>query len=281
MPLISGDVWVISSGIEQQIKAKIEAIGTPLKDWNLNINRGIVTGFNDAFIIDTETKERLCLADPKSTEVIKPVLRGCDIKRYEAKWAELWVIATFPALHLNIDDYPAVRDFLRTFGKRLEQTGEDGCRKKTCNQWFEIQDTVAYYKEFEEEKIAWGNLALNPQYSLIAKGVHINAPCPLITPANKYVLAVLNSPVSDYYIRKLGVTRNGGYFEYKPMFIEQLPIPKIPESEQQPFIKLVDEILADKKAGNDTSALEREIDVLVYGLYGLSDEEIAIVEGGK
>jgi len=291
MPPISGDVWVISSGIEQQIKAKIEAKGIALKDWDVNIYRGISTGFNEAFIIDMPTKERLCNEDPKSAEIIKPILRGRDIQRYSAEYAGLWIIATFPALHLNIDDYSAVRDYLKTFGKRLEQTGETDCRKKTSNKWFEAQDTIAYHKKFEKEKIVWAEImrvhrtenADNfPRFGYVAESFYIEKTAfIMVCPDSKYILSVLNSSFGNYLVYNYIYKLDDGCFNVQKKYIEQLLIPKIPETEQQPFIELVDKILADKKAGNDTSALEREIDVLVYGLYGLTEDEIRIIEGGK
>ena len=280
---LSQDVWVISSGIEQQIKAKIEAKGIALKDWDVNINYGIKTGFNEAFIIDTETKERLCNEDPKSAEIIKPILRGRDIKRYSIEYAGLWIIATFPALNLNIDDYPAVRDYLKTFGKRLEQTGETGCRKKTNNKWFEVQDAISYKQEFEREKIIWLELTDKNKFSIDNDKNFVLAGAFLMTGNFNYgyVLSFLNSKIIEWYFDSICNSSGTGTNQWKKFVVEKLPIPKIPADQQQPFIKLVDKILAEKKAGNDTSALEREIDVLVYGLYGLSDEEILIVEGGK
>ena len=132
---------------------KMESVGTPLKDWeDIAINRGVLTGFNKAFIIDNGTKEALIADDPRSADIIKPVLRGRDIKRYRAEWAGLWLIATFPALALNIDDYPAVKRHLQSFGKlRLEQSGRilpNGLksRKKTMHAWYELQDTCAYHE---------------------------------------------------------------------------------------------------------------------------------------
>ena len=276
IPLMSEEAWVISSSIEQQIKAKIVTIGTPLKDWDVNIYRGIVTGFNEAFIIDTETKERLCNEDPKSAEIIKPVLRGQDNKRYSVKWAELWLI--FAHRSYEIEQYKAIYSYLLSHKCNLEKR-LNVIRDKEF--WWQIPYAISYSQEFEKEKIVWGNLALRSQCSFVDKGFYINAPCSMITPANKYILAVLNSTVADHYIRKLGVTRSGGYFEYKPMFIEQLPIPKILPNQQQPLIDLVDKILIGKKIGENTAHLEREIDQQVYALYGLTEDEIKIVEGGK
>lgn len=149
------DSWIILSPIEQSIKHKIESVGTPLKDWNIRINRGILTGYNEAFIIDKAKRNELIEQDPKSAEIIRPILRGRDIKRYSYEFADLYLICTFPSKHYNIDKYPAIRDYLLTFDKRkLEQSGAkaiDGiignnARKKTNNQWFETQDSIAYWE---------------------------------------------------------------------------------------------------------------------------------------
>jgi type II restriction/modification system DNA methylase subunit YeeA len=156
----SSDSWVILSPIEQSIKRKIESVGTPLKDWDIQINYGIKTGFNDAFIINTEKRNEIlenCSSEEertKTAELIRPILRGRDIKRYGYNWADLWLIATFPSRHYDIEEFPAVKAHLLLFGKeRLEQTGkkyiingeEVKARKKTNNKWFETQDSISYW----------------------------------------------------------------------------------------------------------------------------------------
>ena len=225
-------------------------------------------------------------ADPKSAEIIRPILRGRDIKRYNYTFADLWLIATFPSRHYDIDDFPAVKEHLLSFGiERLEQTGkkhivngtEVKARKKTNNKWFETQDSISYWNDFSEQKIVWGNLCLSAQFALADEGYYINAPSPMIVPGNKYILAVLNSRLGDWFIRQLGVTRNGGYFEYKPMFVEQLPVPIITDSEQAEFVSLVNEVLLTKSRGGNTTSIENEIDKRVYKLYGLTEEEIRFV----
>ncbi|MBO5466204.1 MAG: Eco57I restriction-modification methylase domain-containing protein, partial [Prevotella sp.] len=158
----SSDSWVILSPIEQSIKRKIEAVGTPLKDWDIQINYGIKTGFNDAFIISTEKRNEIlsnCKTEDerkRTAELIRPILRGRDIKRYGYDWANLYLIATFPSRHYDIDRYPAVKQYLLSFGiERLEQTGKthvvDGekvkARKKTNNKWFETQDSISYWED--------------------------------------------------------------------------------------------------------------------------------------
>ena len=263
----NSESWVILSPIEQSIKRKIEERGIPLKDWGVNIYRGILTGCNEAFIID-ETKRQEILANclnaaerERTDQLIRPILRGRDIKRYAYEWAHLYIIATFPAKHLDIEDYPAVKKHLLSFGmERLEQTGKEHVvngeriksRKKSGNKWFETQDAIAYMDDFAKPKIVWGNLSLNAAFAKAPSGMFINAPCVMITPFSSSLLTILNSKLGDWYIRQLGVTRNGGYFEYKPMFVEQLPVPK-------PLTTV-------------------STDADVYKLFGLNREEIDFVE---
>ena len=162
--------WVILSPIEQSIKQKIESVGTPLKDWDIKIYRGVLTGYNDAFIISTEKRDEIlanCHTEDerlRTAELIRPILRGRDIKRYGYNWADLWLIATFPSRHYDIEEYPAVKAHLLSFGKeRLEQTGkkyiingkEIKARKKTNNKWFETQDSISYWDDFLQPKLIY------------------------------------------------------------------------------------------------------------------------------
>lgn len=278
--------WTILSPIELSIKNKIETIGVPLKDWNIKINRGILTGYNDAFIISGEKRQEIlsnCQSEEerqRTDNIIRPILRGRDIKRYKYDFADLYLIATFPSKHYDIDDYPSVREHLTSFGiERLEQSGKEyiingekfKSRKKTCNKWFETQDSISYWDDFNDQKIVWGNLNLKASFCIANGGMFINAPCAMIVPANYYLLAILNSKVSDYYIRNLGVTRNGGYFEYKPMFIEQIPIPI--DVKQDEIAELCSLIIKR----NDT-IIEKQLDNAIYKLYNLNDDEIKFLE---
>ena len=171
--------WSALSAIEQPIMDKMETIGVPLKEWDISINYGIKTGYNEAFIIDNQTKEALVKKDPKSAEIIKPVLRGRDIQRYQADWesTKLWLIATFPAIDLNIDDYPEVKRHLLSFGKtRLEQSGKTlpngtKSRKKTTHAWYELQDTCAYHAEFSKEKLIWMDLTEQGRFAYDVDGL--------------------------------------------------------------------------------------------------------------
>ena len=286
----SSDSWTILSSIEARIKQKIEAAGIRLKDWNVQINRGILTGCNEAFIISGDKRNELISQDPKSAEIIRPILRGRDIKRYSYEHADLWLISTFPSRHYDIEDYPAVKEHLLSFGiQRLEQTGAkhivDGvevkARKKTSNKWFETQDSISYWDDFSKQKIVWGNLCLNAQYAMAEPGMFINAPSPMIVPGEWHLLAILNSRLADWYIRGLGVTRNGGYFEYKPMFVDKLPVPELTPKQQELLGNLAKISQRNRAAGISTTETERDIDSIVYTIYGLSETEIAYIEADR
>ena len=196
------DSWVILSPIEQSIKRKIEAVGTPLKDWDINIYRGVLTGCNEAFIINSEKRDEIlanCQTDDernRTAELIRPILRGRDIKRYGYDWANLYLIATFPARNYDIERYPAVKKYLLSFAEdslreagydwvadsyladfckqKLAQTGKfveiegkritigntpEKARKKTNNKWFETQDSISYWEDFYKPKLVWAELS--------------------------------------------------------------------------------------------------------------------------
>ncbi len=284
-----GEPWTILSPVELALKQKIEGVGKPLKEWDISINYGIKTGYNPAFIIDNQTKERLIHEDPKSAELIKPVLRGRDIGRYSANWAERWFIATFPALGIDIDDYPAIKRHLLSFGReRLEQAGKtlaDGSksRKKTGNKWFETQDQIAYYPEFEKEKIVWSDIATNPTFQVLREGFYINNTAYMILGDNlKYLTGVLNSLIVKFYFPLVATNLGEKGNRYFKQFVEFIPIPPVTASNRHLVTRIeqhVDQII-EVKAGSpesDASNLEAEIDQLVYQLYELTPEEIDMV----
>ena len=248
----SKDVWVILNPIEQSIRKKIEKFGTPLKDWNISINYGIKTGCNEAFIIDGAKRAELIAADPKSDEIIRPILRGRDIKRNGYEFADLWLICTFPSLRLNIDDYPAIRDWLsggswtleKTKGNpptplgtgklRLEQSGSSHLvngisfksRKKTNNKWFETQDSIAYWNDFSKQKIVFSRISGNePCFAADDAGMMTNDTGYIITGEHiDYLLEKLCSNVYWYAFKSFYM--GGGIDkEFKVNNLNNLPIP--------------------------------------------------------
>lgn len=271
------DSWVILSPIEENIRQKIQSVGTTLNEWNVSINYGIKTGLNEAFIISSSKKDELISKDPKSAELIRPILRGKDIKRYSYTFANQWIIVTHNGLKeqnippIDVNDYPAIKRYLDSYLPQLKKRSDKG------DTPYNLRSCV-YLNDFLKPKIVWGNLCLSAQFAYAEEDFFINAPSPMIVPGNKYILSILNSKIGDWYIRQLGVTRNGGYFEYKPMFVQQLPVPMITEEQQKPYISLVDEIIATKKQGKDTSRFEKKLDILISNLYGLSKAEYEYID---
>lgn len=282
--------WVLLSDAGLKIKKQIEKAGTPLKNWDIQMNYGVKTGLNEVFIVDRATRDRLVAEDPKNEDVIKPVLSGRDLKRYShEKYNEYLVnvhngVKQFDTPRINIDHFPILKEYFDTHFNLLKTRADKGDTPYNLRN-------CAYILEFDKPKIAWGNLATKAQFALVEAGYIINAPSPFITPANKYLLAVLNSKLGDHYIRTLGVERNGGYFEYKPMFVEQLPVPQISIEVQKPFEVLVDYVLylhdSDKAAllGHTENIriakhIEDILDMMVYELYfgeHMKEQEIDVL----
>ncbi|ECP7463318.1 class I SAM-dependent DNA methyltransferase, partial [Campylobacter jejuni] len=257
---LSKESFTFSDENTSALKAKIERIGTPLKEWQgLNIYRGILTGYNEAFIITTEKRNEI-LANCKdeaekelTAKLIRKMLRGRDIKRYSYEWAGLWVIGTFPSLKLDIEQYPALKQYLSQFLPRIEQSGEKGCRKKTSNKWFETQDNIAYYEEFEKEKIVWNRISSDLCFSYDnQKNFILDSMFSITFYSNinlKYLIANLNSSISKFWIKNNAATLGDGIYGAK-IYIEKLPIPKINSKNQKlvdELINLVDEILKAKE----------------------------------
>ncbi|EAL1727992.1 class I SAM-dependent DNA methyltransferase [Campylobacter coli] len=289
---LSKESFTFSDENTSALKAKIERIGTPLKEWyGLNINYGIKTGLNEAFIITTEKRNEI-LANCKdeaekerTAKLIRKMLRGRNIKRYSYEWAGLWVIGTFPSLKINIEQYPALKQYLSQFLPRIEQSGEKGCRKKTSNKWFETQDNIAYYEEFEKEKIVWAEMTKEACFVYDNSNFFTNQTCYFFTHCDyKYLLAILNSRLIVYYMQYISSHLGQGAFRWIRQYIEKLPIPKINSKNEKladELINLVDEILKAKEQDKNanTQELENKINSIVYKLYNLTEEEIKIIEG--
>ncbi|ELW9634194.1 Eco57I restriction-modification methylase domain-containing protein [Campylobacter coli] len=291
---LSKESFTFSDENTSALKAKIERIGTPLKEWQgLNIYRGILTGYNEAFIITTEKRNEI-LANCKdeaekerTAKLIRKMLRGRDIKRYSYEWAGLWVIGTFPSLKIDIEQYPALKQYLSQFLPRIEQSGEKGCRKKTSNKWFETQDNIAYYEEFEKEKIVYPETTQGAYFVYDNKGIFLEKTAFFIVCENlKYLLGLLSSNLITYYYKNFsqGCKLGTKGYQYNKHALENLPIPKINSKNQNivdELINLVDEILKAKEQDKNanTQELENKINSLVYKLYNLNEEEIKTIEG--
>ncbi|EGC19126.1 Eco57I restriction-modification methylase domain-containing protein [Prevotella multiformis] len=297
----SSDSWVVLSPIEQSIKKKIEAVGTPLRDWNINIYRGVLTGCNEAFIINTEKRDEIlanCQTDDERTrtaELIRPILRGRDIKRYGYEWAELWLIATFPSRHYSIDEYPAVKQYLLSFGiERLEQTGKTHivngekvkARKKTHNKWFETQDSISYWEDFSKPKIVYMEIQtdnekegyLFPCFSYDNSNKIVLNTAYIIssnTEDVRFILGVINSKMGRF-LTKLYVSQlQERQFRMLAQYVKNFPIPKLPQNEIDYIIKAV-----EYNINKCNSELEEKINRAVCSWYNLNADELNFIEQG-
>ena len=238
---------------EQNIKKKIEIAGTKLTDWNVVINYGIKTGLNEAFIIDNETKNLLIENDPKSAEIIRPILRGQDIEKNEINFSQKYLIALFPSKKYSIDDFPAIKNWLQNgdwvllktkknpptpLGSgilRLQQTGQKQTfkgisftsRKKTSNKWFELQDSIAYSEDFFKQKIVFSRISgTNPKFALDNNQFMLNDTGYLITGNDlTYLFQQLTSNEIWFAFQRFYM--GGGIEkEFKVNNLLKLPIPK-------------------------------------------------------
>ena len=273
--------WVVLSPIEQSIKSKIESFGTPLKDWDINIYRGVLTGYNEAFIISTEKREEI-LANCRSVEekqrtaeLIRPILRGRDIKRYGYEWADLWLIATFPSRHYNIENFPSVKESLLSYGiERLEQTGNSHIingkiiksRKKTNNKWFETQDSISYWDLFFKPKICWKAVGKNLAFAIVESGTFLTAPASFISANdnNDIILAYLCSSLGKYYIYQNSDTTGAGDIMLNIQSLVRFPIPQNASKTLLLSIQEKDEI---------------KIDNAIFNLYDFNENEINYIKG--
>ncbi len=279
---LSDDTWVVSSGPDQRLLTKLNSSHVSLSEYvEGEAHYGIKTGLTEAFLISDEQRREFVKRDKASGELLKPVIRGRNIQKWYAEQDDLWLVGTFPALKLNIDKYPEIKNHLLSFGKkRLEQTGVDESRKKTTNEWFETQDTIAYWQEFEKPKIMYQVFQVKPCFIYNESGLYCNNSMWIIPSSDKLLLAILNSKMGWWLISKYCTAIQNGY-QLIWKYFGQIPIPKVSDKKAKPTIELVDKILKKKKmdVNADVKILETEIDQLVYQLYGLTEEEIKIVEG--
>ncbi len=300
---LSTESFIFANATLLDLRDKIESVGTPLKDWDIQINYGIKTGANEAFIIPTEKRDAILkncddaqkdgmgMSERERTkELIKPILRGRDIKRYRYEWAGEWLINTHNGYTsfshkippIDIEKYPAIKAHLDSHWDKISKRDDQG------NTPYHLRN-CAYIEEFEKEKIVYPCImAKEPCFVYEEKGFYAPAPANIITGDKieiKYITALLNSKCIYFAMRKFYM--GGGIEgELKTNNLEKIPIPKITEKNQELADKITDgakQILAlkEKDPKANTQKLEKEIDALVYQLYHLTDEEIKIIENGQ
>ncbi|MBS1775512.1 MAG: Eco57I restriction-modification methylase domain-containing protein [Bacteroidetes bacterium] len=273
---LTENAWVIADAAKQHINQKVSKQGKKLKDWDIEINYGIKTGLNEAFVIDDKTKQELIKQDPKSAEIIKPLLRGRDLGRYSFKSPNLWLIGTFPTLKIDINHYPAIKKHLLSFGKeKLEQSGEKNARKKTSNEWFETQDQIGYWKNFEKPKIIYPNMVKDLSFTFDEDGFYLNDKCFILNGQHlQYLVAYLNSKLFRYCFEDDFPELQGNSREIKGFVMKEIPVKEIDTKTEKQFEQLTKKVLHLSKQGLDSRIYENKIDALVFHLYGLTEQEM-------
>ena len=344
--------WSIQPYNDSRKLGQMKLNGTELKNFPISIYRGILTGYNNAFYIDEETRQKLIAADARSAELIKPMVRGRDISAYEITGYE-YLIGTFPSLKLDIENYPAIKEHLLSFGyDRLKQTGDSGARKKTSGKWFETQDSISYHEEFSKPKIIYPEITAFSPFMYDDSEILTNQKCFILTAQADSVSLLFLTAVFNSSLAKLWIWHNcpelqGGTREIRKVYFEHFPVPQANEEQttklaqyatdraqltaelkslcskftrniqreynleklsaklenwiQIPFNEFLKELekskvkltlsqkaewedyfLQESKKALDIKqqidATDKEIDQMVYQLYGLTQEEIIIVE---
>ncbi|MCB5119477.1 type II restriction endonuclease [Streptococcus mutans] len=223
------DSWIILSPIEQSIKHKIESVGTPLKDWNIRINRGILTGYNEAFIIDKAKRNELIEQDPKSAEIIRPILRGKDIRRYSYDFANKYLITTYNEYtdsneikhpSININDYPAVKKHLDCYWNEINKRQDKGDTPYNLRR-------CAYMDDFSKPKIIYPNMTKYLPFYLDIEGFMVNQKCfIMIGEKLNYLTSFLNSNVFKVCFKDYFPELQGGTKELSKIFFERIPVPQ-------------------------------------------------------
>lgn len=268
----SSNSWSILSDIEVSIKNKVESIGAPLKEWNIQINYGVKTGFNEAFIVDTQKRNEIldnCQSEDersKTSEIIRPILRGRDIRRYSYQWANLWLINTHNGIkgeldRVHIEDYPAIRQHIEQYWDRVEKRADQGDTPYNLRN-------CAYLDEFSKPKIVWIELSDESKFALCNDLIPLNTVFFLTGENLHHILGLLNSRLIHWYFTHcLGTSSGAGTNRWLKYTIENLPLVSYVTDELSALIR--------QRLSNSSCVkqLELQIDQYICELYGLSQEE--------
>jgi hypothetical protein len=290
--------WVILSPIEQSIRRKIESIGTPLKDWDINIYRGVLTGYNDAFIISTEKRDEIlanCQTEGervRTAELIRPILRGRDIKRYGYDWAGQWLIyipwhfpyqfdesitgASEKAEKAFKEQYPAVYNHMLEYKEPLSKRNkaETGIRY----EWYAMQCWGAkYWEDFSKPKIIWGEISDKSKFAFDFLGEYIPEATSFYMKGEciEYLLSALNSSVSEWLFSKVGTTTGVGTIRWKKYTIEQLIVAKLSTEQLNTHLAAFNDLKVGKMSITDFECFSNK---LMYDVYKLTSDEIQYIE---
>ncbi|MCW4000991.1 MAG: N-6 DNA methylase [Candidatus Bathyarchaeota archaeon] len=293
---LSEKEWHIQNNFGAQLLDKIRASGPPIGEYvNEKVYYGIKTGLNEAFIVDEAKSIELVKEDLKNYELIKPIISGAELKRYQIRSKKKFII--FARRGVNISEYPSLLKHLERYKAELiPKTSKDQKtgRKPGNYKWYEMQDPTEYYKKFEAPKILWGNLTTKASFTIDERsGYYVNNPACILPTNSRYILGILNSNLMSFFLKSICAERQGGFIEQKPVYVSQVAIKTPTKAQEELMTELVSKMLAlnerlvalGDKLTDERTQLEQEIqetdaqiDRLVYELYSISDAERKVIE---
>lgn len=238
---LKAEGWQFADDAALRLMERLRQAGTPLGEYVKDrFYRGVVTGFNDAFVVDRATRDKLIAEHPSSAEVLKPFLRGRDVKRWVIDYQDLWLI--FTRRGIDIKKYPAIRNYLLQFKERLTP-GIPGGRKSGSYEWYEIQDNIAYWQEFERSKIIYPDIYEHQSFAIDVKGFFSGNTCYFIPTGELWLCRLLNSQIIEWFYRKISNSVRGGYLRAFSDYIQRIPIPFTSKHDQSAIETIVNYIL--------------------------------------
>ncbi len=271
----SSKYWSLADEATLALKLRIESVGQTLEQLGAKIRLGLATGHNEAFLIDDLQRNQLIDDDPRLADIIKPVLRGREIQRYVHDEPGQFILLTKNGVDVP-KDYPTLVNHFSRFGPAFKNRGAKG------QNWWNLR-ACAFYEDFEKDRIVWIELSDSPRFALCKAGTYcLNTAYFIIGPEDidqRALLAILNSTVIHRYFNMIAQTSGMGTTRWIKEYVSRFPLPNLPKPSQTELSTLVDLLLAAKQAGDHptAAALDREIDEQVAKLYGLTEEEIAVI----
>jgi len=266
--------WQISDAETQRTLQNVVSRCTPLVGTIDDVVfRGVVTGLNEAFVIDQDTRNELLTADPNLHDLIKPFVGGREVQRWAMNGAGKYVL--FAHHGIDISRYPTLEEFLRPFKNKLEN------RATSNHEWYELQQPqMGIFARFSEPKIIYPDIAVSTRFALDLEGHYFANTAYAIPSDDKYLLGILNSQVVLFFYSQIASQIRGGYYRFYTQYVEQIPIPNAPDDLRQQIASLAQQCLNAAKDNPDRlPALEAELNQLVYQAYGLDEDDIRVIEG--
>lgn len=269
------DGWTLVRPEVLALVEKLRRSGLPLGEYiSHEFYRGIVTGYNRAFVIDQATRDRLVAEDAHSAEIIKPWLRGRDLKRWKIDRSELYLV--YVPWDFPLDDYPAISEYLKQHKDRLAARPEV---REGRFSWYALSRYAAQYsQEFDKPKIIYPHFNAEPNFAYDDEGSFSNDKTYIIPDASLYLLGLLNANPAYFFLHQICPSVQRGYLEFRTIYVEQIPIPQATPSQRDAIESLVRKLLDAAGHGPQVAAWEEELNALVYEVYGLTEGEIAIIE---